>query len=314
MATLIAVQLEVGEAQLASADAYRRAIDDAVTAAVDSSARSGATLIVLPELAGCFALYALAPARARKAGTLARALGAAALRRPLDVLRGVATAHVLDARHAVLAALAPDAEQLWRGIVGPLARRCGAYVVAGSHLHLAASGELTNAATTFGADGRLLATTDKVNLVPGLEDGAPGALKLARGSAARVPIVDVAGLGKLATLIGYDACTGPAGAHERWEPVAARLAARGGVDVVTNPVASTRIPAAHWQRAGLRASIAETRVARYGVVAHLVGSVLDLGFAGVSEVMERRGEEVVVLARTKDAESGGHASAYVELV
>jgi predicted amidohydrolase len=312
MATLIAVQLELGEAQLASADAYRRATDDAVIAAVDASARSGATLIVLPELAGCFALYALAPARARKAGTLARALGAAALRRPLDVLRGVATAHVLDARHAVLAALAPDAEQLWRGIVGPLARRCGAHVVAGSHLHLAASGELTNAAMMFGPDGRLLATTDKVNLVPGLEDGAPGALKLARGSAARVPIVELAGLGKVATLIGYDGCVGPATAHERWEPVVERLAARGGVDIVANPAASSRIPAEHWQRAGLRAAMAASRVARYGVVAHLVGRVLDLGFAGVSEIAARRGDEVSVLARAADAERGGHACAYVE--
>ena len=45
MATLITVQLEVGEAHVASADAYRRAIDDAVTAAVDSSARSGVVVV-----------------------------------------------------------------------------------------------------------------------------------------------------------------------------------------------------------------------------------------------------------------------------
>ena len=77
-------------------------------------------------------------AAAHKAKTLGAALAAAAVRRPLEVLRGVATTRLLDPRHAVLAALAPDGERFWRGVFGPLARRHGAYVVAGSHLRLAA--------------------------------------------------------------------------------------------------------------------------------------------------------------------------------
>lgn len=303
-ATLIAVQLEVGETQLASPDSYRRALDDAAAAAIAAAPRTDATLLVFPELAGHLALYAQTPPRSRRARTLAAALGNAALRRPLDVLRGVATAHVLDPRHAVLAALAPDAERLWRGVFGPLARRHGAHVVAGSHLRLSPDGELTNASFLFAPDGRLLATTDKTNLSPGLEDGSPGALRLARGAAARVPIVDThSALGRVATLIGYDACREPLGPGERWEQVGDRLAQRGGADVVANPSALAR--------ADLAATLAAPGVARYGVTAHLVGRVLDLAFDGASAILEADPATgaVTTLARVADPARGGHVHA-----
>nr|HEX4317534.1 nitrilase-related carbon-nitrogen hydrolase [Kofleriaceae bacterium] len=303
MATLIAVQLEIGDAVLASPDAYRSALDRAAAAAIADAPRSDATLLVFPELAGHLALYAQTPPRARRARTLAAALGSAALRRPLDVLRGVATAHVLDPRHAVLAALAPDGERMWRAIFGPLARRHGCFVVAGSHLRLAPNGELTNASLLFAADGRLLATTDKVNLVPGLEDGSPTALKLARGTAARVPIVDTeTPLGKLATLIGYDGARAPRTTGERWESVGDRLALRGGVDVVANPSANAD---------GLPATLAARGVARFGVTAHLVGRVLDLAFGGCSEIVaaDPATGAVRVLSRAPDASHGGHVHA-----
>jgi predicted amidohydrolase len=240
-------------------------------------------------------------------------LGTAALRRPLDVLRGLATSHVLDPRHAVIAALAPEAEWQWRGVFGRMARRHAAWVVAGSHLRLAASGELANASMVFDPDGKLVATTEKVNPVPGLEDGSRGALKLARGSASRLPVVDASGIGKLATLIGYDACTIPVSAHERWEPVAERLAARGGVDVVANPVASARVPAEHWAAAGLAASLAATRAARFGVVAQLAGGILDLRFAGTTEIVACAGGVVHSLARADERARGCAIHARVAL-
>ena len=62
-----------------------------------------------------------------------------------------------------------------------------------------------------------VATTDKVNLVPGMEDGAPKALHLARGDVERLPVVDTPA-GKLATLICYDGFHTPHTTLERFVP------------------------------------------------------------------------------------------------
>lgn len=324
-AALVAVQLEIGQAVLASADAYRMHIEYETARALDSASRADARLVVFPELAGHLALYALAPAAAHKTKTLAAALAASAVRRPLDVLRGVATTRLLDPKHAVLAALAPDGERFWKSVFGPLARKHDAFVVAGSHLRLGPDGELTNASLTFGPDGRLLATTDKVNLVPGMEDGARGALALARGDA-NIPIVETP-LGKLTTLICYDAFREPHTKFERFEPLGPLLHKRSGVDIVANPAANpwpwrdawkfadegeTASRAEQWDTEGLCGSLRQTPFARFGVTAHLVGRVLDLAFEGTSEIVERGADgEVRVLARAEHHDHGGHVAALV---
>lgn len=321
---LVAIQLAVDPRVLASPDAYRRHLEDCAAAALaDLPAHDPAhepTLVVFPEIAGHLALYALAPASTRRARTLGGALAAAALRRPLDVLRGAAQARRLDPRHAVLAALAPAGELWWKSVFAPLARRANAYVVAGSYLRLGAGGELTNASLLYGPDGRLLATTDKVNLVPGIEDAARGGLALARGDAGALPIVDTA-LGRVATLVCYDGFMIAHTAHERFVAVGPRLAARGGVDVVANPAANPwpwharwpfddRIRADQWQAEGLPATLAATSCARYGVTAHLVGRVLDLAFDGVSEIVERGDDgRVHQLAAASAHDRGGHVVA-----
>jgi predicted amidohydrolase len=299
---LVAVQLEIGPDVLASGDAYRRHLEAAAARALDLAGRAGARLVVFPEVAGHLALYALAPPVARKAKTLSAALAAAAVRRPLDVLRGVVSTRLLDARHAVLAALAPDGERFWKSVFGPLARTHEAYIVAGSYLRLHPDGALTNASLMFGPEGRLLATTDKVNLVAGVEDGARGGLGLARGDSA-IPIVDTA-IGTVATLIGYDGAREPYTPHERFVAVAPALAQRGGVDIVANPAAPWRStgPA---ERQGLRDSLRETPFARFGITAHLVGQVLDLRFEGTSEILERTSDGVSVLARAQASDRGG---------
>lgn len=316
-AALVAVQLEINAQVLASADAYRLHLEGAAARAVDSADRLAtasdpddgwdevdARLVVFPEIAGHLALYALAPERARRGKTLSTVLAQAAVRRPLDVLRGIATTRLLDARHAVLAALAPDGERWWKSVFGPLAKHHLAYVVAGSYLRLGADGALTNASLLFGPDGRLLATTDKVNLVPGVEDGARGGLALHRGDA-QLPIVDTA-FGKLVTLIGYDAAREPATPTERFVVLGPRLAERGGVDVVANPAGTLGTQVR-------RSTLAESlpAAARFGVTAHLVGSVLDLAFQGTSEVVERAGSAVKVLGRAEHADRGAHVTALV---
>ena len=271
---LVAIQLAIDADVLASADTYRQHLEAAIAAALDR-AGGDARLVVFPEVAGHLALYALAPARKRNSKTLAAVLANAAVRRPLDVLRGVVSTRLLDARHAVLAAIAPDGEQWWKSVFGPLAKKFGAYIVAGSYLRLAADGALTNASPLFGPDGFLLATTDKVNLVPGVEDGAKGGLGLHRGDP-NIPILTTT-FGRLATLIGYDAHAEPYTPNERFVPLPARLDERGGVDVVANPAAN---PTPFQGRGPSPLSCA-----RYTVTAHLACQILDQSFAGVSEIM-----------------------------
>jgi predicted amidohydrolase len=328
-AALIAIQLEVSREVLASADVYRRHLEDAATRAVTAAGEADARLVVFPELAGHLALLALAPPAAHRARTLGGALAAAAVRRPLDVLRGVASSRVLAPRPALLAALAPDGERFWRAVFGPLARRLGAHVVAGSHLRLGARGDLTNASLLFLPDGRCAAVTDKVNLVPGLEDGAAGGLGLARG-VIDVPIAETA-LGRVATLVCYDGFTSPHTTLERFEPVPPRLVARGGVTVVANPAANPwpwlaswppptlAAPASNhltraeqWQREGLPASLARHHFAHWGITAHLVGRVLDLAFEGTSEILQA-GSPPQVLARAAHHDQGGHVVHLVDV-
>lgn len=300
---LVAVQLSVDDAVLASGDAYRAHLEAAVGAALDG-VEATHTLVVLPELCGHLAMFALSPPAAHKAKTLSAALASGALRKPFEVLRGVATTRVLDPRHAILAALAPDAERFWRGVCGPLARAKRAHLVAGSHLRLGASGELTSSSFAFAPDGRLLATTNKVNLVPAIEDGAPSALGLARGDAEKLPIVDTP-FGKLATLIGYDAAREPLTELERFIVMGPRIAARGGVTVVANPEADRAGVPGH--REGIGAALEDMPFARFAVTAHLAGAVLDMEFVGTSEILERTATGVTPLAR------GGSARAVVEV-
>ncbi len=303
--TLVAIQLAIDEAVLASGASYRAAIEAATAAAV-AAAPPGPRLLVFPEVAGHLALYALAPPGARKGKTLASVLASAAIRRPLDVLRGAVSARVFDPRHAVLAGLAPDAERYWRGLFGHLARTHGAYVVAGSHLRIAASGALTNASHLFGPDGGVLATTDKVNLLVGVEDSSPGGIGLSRGDPMKLPIVETL-LGKVATLIGYDAFRAPRTTSERFSAVGEQITVRGGCAVVANPAGNHAVHAEGWPSA-----LAGVPAARHGVTAHLVGRLLDLHYAGASEIVAREGDgHIRVLARAEAVDRGGHVVAVV---
>ncbi len=317
---LIAVQLEVTAESLASPGAYRARLEDAAARAIEDAGPADMRLVVFPEGSGHLALLALASPAAQRGKTLAGVLASAGVRRPLEVLRGMVTTRVLDPRHAVLAAFAPDAEQYWRGVFGPLARQHHAYIVAGSHLRLGPAGDVTNASMMFGPDGRLVSTTDKINLIPGIEDRGPKGLGLARGSADHLPIVDTPA-GPVCTLVCYDAFRAPHTSLERFVRMGPRIAERGGVTVVANPAANPwpwreTCPWAgvgeggsrelRWDREGLPGSLAETAFARWGVTAHLVARVLDQRFDGQSEILERHPSGVKRLARTPHHDRGGH--------
>ncbi|HEY4244974.1 MAG TPA: hypothetical protein VGM88_34400 [Kofleriaceae bacterium] len=274
---LVAVQLRVTATAVASAEAYRAHVWAAVEDALVDAGDAAHKVVVLPELAGHLALLALAPPAAHRARTLGAALNTAAVRRPLDILRGMATARVLGSRAAVLAALAPDGERFWRSVCGPLAKRAGAWLVAGSHVRLGATGDLTSSSLLFDPEGRCAAVTDKVNLVPGIEDGAPGALGLSRGEP-KLPLTE-APFGTIATLIGYDACPEASSVHDRFTPLHETFTAT----VVANPTAASR---------GLPDAMRAAPVARYGILAQLECDVLDLAYEGAAAVYERVGAEV----------------------
>ncbi len=336
---LIAVQLAVDGEVVASGESYRAHIEAQVGEAIDAAgSEADLRIVVVPEAAGHLALLATGSAQAKRAKTLAGALASAAMRRPLDVLRGVASTRTLLPRHAVLAALAPDGERFWRALFGPLARRHRAWIVAGSHLRQTPSGDLVNASFTFAPDGRCVATTVKVNMVPGIEDGSPRALHLTRGDVEHVPVVDTPA-GKLATAIGYDGFSTPHTTFERFVPLGQFFAVDPQrahppgltrLAIVANPSANlwpwheawppktlehaaSRYPtrAAQWRAEGLAHTLAPTRgvepLARWGVTAHLVGNVLDLRFEGVSEIFEN-GRSIASAAA---ADRGGHVVALV---
>jgi predicted amidohydrolase len=248
-------------------------------------------------------------------------------------VRGLLSAQTPSPTQAVLRALAPEAE-LWMHVTfAAVARRCRATVVGGSFLRARADGAVTNTSCTYDPEGRCVATTDKVNLVPGLEDRRPGGLGLARGRAAAVPVVD-AGWGRLATAICYDGFVEPHTRDERFEPVPPRLDA-ACVDVVANPAANPwpwHAPWVHaepapadrgadgvavisraeqWAREGLPAALAAMRHARWGVTAHLVARVLDVAFEGASEILRRDGDRVAVVARAAAHDAGEAVTAVV---
>ena len=229
-------------------------------------------------------------------------------------------------RHGALGALLPDADRLVARVFAQVARRHRAHVVAGSHLALRGGGAIVNRSYTFDPTGRRIAITDKVNLVPGLEDGRPGGLGLGRGAPQGVPVVD-APWGKLATLICYDGFREPHTRGERWVAVGPRVD-DAGVDVIANPAANPwpwRAPwvfaepgedvlrVDQWAAEGLPATLAGLRHVRWGVTAHLVGEVLDRRFEGQSEILRRDGDVVTVVARCPDPCRGDACVALAEL-
>lgn len=323
---LIAVQVELTLETLESGARLRAHLDRVTDAAVAAAGPAEHRLIVFPEVLGHLVPLALGPAAARQARTLDDALAAAALRRPWSVARGFFGARTPSPTHAVILALAPDADRWMRETFAAIARRHRAYVVAGSYLRVRTDGGITNASFTFDPTGRLVATTDKVNLVPYMEDRSKGGLGLTRGDVDAVPVVE-APWGRLATLVCYDGFREPHTHHERFQPVAPRID-RLGVDVIANPAANPwpwelgwvhADPGEHllrceqWRREGLPATLAELAHVRYGVTAHLVAQVLDLRFEGVSEILRRDGDRVTAIARAEHHDRGGHAVAVVEL-
>ena len=313
---IAAVQLRLSLAELASEGAFQRAVWRAAQAASDAVKGADHRLFVYPEAVGHLAVLARASAFARRRATLSGAVAAIAARRPAAVLAGMWEARKVNPRAGAVAAIADETEALVRETFAEVARRHGATVVAGSHFCRTGQGGVTNRSFTFDPAGALVGVTDKVNLVPGLEDDAPGGLGLTAGRADAIPVLKT-GFGRLATLICYD---GFAVAHTPAErfACAASIVDDAGADVVANPAANPwpwhgpwalgrpgdeRLRREQWAEEGLPAALAGLRRVRYGVTAQLCAEVLDVRFDGRSQILERRGGDgvrVVAEAKTHD--------------
>ena len=84
-----------------------------------------------------------------------------------------------------------------------------------------------------------------------------------------------------------------------WQPTGAA----GSVGTWTAAYVATKVT----QPLRIVATLAVTPFARWGVTAHLVGTVLDLRFEGVSEILDGNR----VLARAHSHDRGGHVTAIV---
>jgi predicted amidohydrolase len=302
---LAAVQLRLEAGDFVTERSFARCIERAAEDAARACGDADHRLLVFPENTGHFIPLIHAPGLIRRLATLSsavtvnRAIAALALSRPAPVLRSMWRARTLDTSRGVLLSFMPAADRLMREVFSAVARRHRAFVVAGSHLR-PAGGAVTNTSQTFDPLGRLVATTHKANLVPGLEDDAPSGLGLARGPAERLPVVD-APWGRLATLICYDGFCRPHTPGERFVCMGERADALG-VDVIANPSAnpwpwnerwvfappgSSLLRREQWQSEGLPATLRGLSRVRYGVTAHLCAEIFDLRFEGTSQIVAR---------------------------
>jgi predicted amidohydrolase len=307
---LVAVQVRLALHHLESAHAFQRMIDELAEQAGAVSADAAHRLFVFPEGVGYFLPLASAPSAVLEKATVDEAFAALAVRKPLTVVRGLVRAGGRGLRKGVLAALLPEVDRVMKEVFAGVARRHRATVVAGSHLVARSGGRVTNTSYTFDPAGRLVATTDKVNLVPTLEDSAGGGLDLSRGDADGIPLYR-APWGSLATLICYDGFREPHTRGERWAFVGPRVDA-AGARIIANPAANSwpwherwyfaepgeeilRID--QWRTEGLPATLSELSAVEYGVTAHLCGRIMDQEFEGASEILARDDGRVRVLAR-----------------
>jgi predicted amidohydrolase len=211
---------------------------------------------------------------------------------------------------------------MWETFSG-IARDFGLWVVGGSALLPAnrlgedtpdfepVSGRTFNTSATFSPEGRCVAVTRKVNLVPTQED----VVKLSPGRPEDLRVVDTP-FGRLGTLICYDGFREPHTSGEPWFVPAAQLMDALGADVLAQPSANAwswdapwafNAPGEHqlrreqWFNEGLYAQLRSLSRVRYAVNPQLVGGFFDNVFEAPSLILERVGPgEVRVLAQAED--------------
>ncbi|MBN1208294.1 MAG: carbon-nitrogen hydrolase family protein [Myxococcaceae bacterium] len=211
---------------------------------------------------------------------------------------------------------------MWLTFSG-IARDHGLWVVGGSALlpsnRLGAdtpdfapvSARTYNTSYTFSPEGRCVAVTRKVNLVPTQED----VVRLSPGRPEELEAVPTP-FGRLGTLICYDGFREPHTSREPSFVPAAQVLDALGVDIIAQPSANawpwdgpwafndpgeSQLRREQWFNEGLYSQLAALRHVRYAVNPQLVGSFFDNVFEAPSLILERvRPGEVRVLAQAAD--------------
>ena len=320
---LFAVQprIELGDYESAGAFAARHRHLAERVAAMRSSPDVSA-LAVWPEMVGAFLGLAGAADVVRGCRSTDEAMRRIALRM-LPRLAGTAVRHrVLETRRLVLTTLAPTVWAAYHATFSSIARDFGLWVVAGSALlprnalgddvpRLRPSdARVFNTSLTFAPDGRCVAATRKVNLVPTQED----VLSLSPGSAGDLSVVETP-FGPLGTLVCYDGFVEPHTSSEPGFTACGPVLDALGAVVVAQPSANawawdapwafnepgeTLLRSDQWFAEGFAAQLRSLRSVRWCVNPQLVGTVLDNVFEAPSLILERSGSDVRVLARAAD--------------
>lgn len=284
----------------------------------------GPALVVFPEVIGSYLM--LAGLRTHPDMTMNQAIIRATFRNLLAAIVAAFRYRLFSPTKAVGVTLAIRTRPLYLAAFGRLAARLGAHVVAGSALlpdlpidappdARPATGNVFNTSVHFGPDGKPVAATQKVNLVPMLETG----LGIAAGTPDLIPIVDV-GPHRVATLVCYD---GYRLAHSQtetgWQRVAPSAAGRGAT-ILAQPASGpwpwneawvhdrersdglVRLRSEQWRQEGLYSQLGELEGVRFSVSAQLLGRFLGLNFEGKSEILMRAADgTVTVLAEAAHA-------------
>lgn len=222
---------------------------------------------------------------------------------------------------------------MWRTFSG-IARDFGLWVVGGSALlprnklgadtadFVPVNARTYNTSYTFSPEGRCVAVTRKVNLVPTQED----VVRLSPGRPEELEVVPTP-FGRLGTLICYDGFREPHTSQEPSFVPAAHVLDALGADIIAQPSANAwpwdgpwafnapgenQLRREQWFTEGLYSQLAALRRVRYAVNPQLVGSFFDNVFEAPSLIFERVGPgEVRILAQSADprAEDILHATA-----
>ncbi|GHG69576.1 carbon-nitrogen hydrolase family protein [Comamonas sp. JC664] len=265
-------------------------------------------LAVWPEAVGAALLFQGHVSAVRGKKSFEDAVKRVARAEAWDVWHAWRTHHPPTLRECVYAARAALVHRtLWNTFAG-IARDFGLWVVAGSALLPASrrgpdtpdfepyGARTYNTSYTFSPEGRCVATTRKVNLVPTRED----VLHLSPGRPEDLTVLSTP-FGRLGTLIGYDGHARPATREEPWFVPCAQYLDALGVDILAHPASPDVLDpsAADVSDAGLPAQLGTLQRVRYVVSAQGVGDVLGTRFEGVSRILERTPSGTIrILAQT----------------
>ncbi len=281
-------------------------------------------LVVFPEHIGTFLSAAGYADLVRPRDDTDALLRRVVLRRPLRLVAAMLRHRTWSPTAGVLLAEGAKMHAIYREAFSAAARRLGATVVAGSIILAenadgldaatfhARDARLYNLAYTFAPDGRCIAVTRKVHLVPTLEDTLP----LTPGR--REDVAPIATeCGRVGVMICYDGFAEPHTEREpRFRPLGAALAA-AGTDVIAQPSANPwpwnerwvfcgpgedQLRRDQWLAEGLFTQLRAMPGVRYAVNPQLVGDLLGTRFDGRSYIFGRdgAGAPTIIAAAARD--------------